>query len=86
MVEEWTKDYNLHHLNQSDRCTGKYTFHNKTGNKSAIDHVLVNDMLLEGCKGIHIDENKEQIDISDHCLVRSWFIVGQQQKTIWKRI
>ena len=31
-----------------------------------------------------IDEEKEQLNISDHCLVRSWFNLGPQTKTNWK--
>merc|ERR1711874_28589 len=42
MVEEWTEKFNLHHLNLSEKCIGKYTFHNNSGKKSAIDHVLIN--------------------------------------------
>ena len=65
MVEEWTGKHNLHHLNLSDKCIGKYTFHNSFG-KSAIDHILVNDRLVEGFKGMFIDEEKELLNISDH--------------------
>ena len=62
-------------------CIGKYTFHNNSGKKSVIDHILVNDRLIEGFKGMFIDEEKEQLNISDHCLVRSWFNLGPQTKT-----
>ena len=84
MVEEWTLKYNLHHLNLSEKCIGKYTFHNNVG-KSAIDHILVNDRLVEDFKGMFIDEEKELLNISDHCLVRAWFKVGPQPKTNWKK-
>ena len=47
MVEEWTEKFNFHHLNHSEECIGKYTFHNRTGKKSAIDHVLVYNKLLD---------------------------------------
>ena len=83
-MEEWTEKFNLHHLNLSEKCIGRYTFHNNTGKKSAIDHVLVNGKMMEGYKGMYIDENKEQLNISDHCLVRSWYNIGQQVKTNWK--
>ena len=53
--------------------------------KSAIDHILVNDRLVEDFKGMFIDEEKELLNISDHCLVRAWFKVGPQPKTNWKK-
>ena len=67
-----------------EECIGKYTFHNNVG-KSAIDHILVNDRLVEDFKGMFIDEEKEFLNISDHCLVRAWFKVGPQPKTNWKK-
>ena len=85
MVEEWTEKFNLHHLNLSEKCTGVYTFHNNVGKKSAIDHVLVNGKMMEGFKGMQIDENKELLDISDHCLVRPWFNVGDEERIDWKK-
>ena len=33
---------------------------------------------------MHINEEKELIDINDHCLVRTWFNVGKKQKNNWK--
>jgi len=84
MVEEWTGKFNLHHLNLSNKCIGKYTFHNSSG-KSAIDHILVNDRMVEGFKGMFIDEEKELLNISDHCLVKAWFNVGPQTRTNWKK-
>merc|ERR1712055_1063422 len=46
MVEDWTVNFDLHHLNIHEKCKGKYTFSSPNG-KSAIDHVLINDNLLE---------------------------------------
>ena len=72
MIEKWTTNKNLHHLNQTEECIGTYTFNSSTG-KSAIDHLIVNDELMSNYKGMHIDERKELLDISDYCLVRAWF-------------
>ena len=66
MVKEWTEKFNLHHLNLSEKCIGRYTFHNNTGKIGAIDHVLINDKMVEGFRGMSIDKNKEQLNISDH--------------------
>ena len=90
MIKKWLIDHDLNHLNQSEECSGVYTFNTKKG-KSAIDHMIVNDRMYSGFKGMNIDEEKALITISDHCLVRAWFKLGQIQnikcrKTIYKNI
>ena len=75
----------LHHLNQSDKCTGIYTYGEEGGKRSAIDHILVNNKFMEQFKGMHRDENKEELNISDHNLVKSWFNIGGKEKTTWKK-
>ena len=85
MVEDWTSNFNLHHLNLTDKCIGTYTFNSNKG-KSAIDHILVNNLLYTNFKGMHIDEDKIVLNISDHCLVRAWFKLGTNSKKIdWKK-
>ena len=79
MLEEWTLKYDLHHLNLTDNCEGTYTFNNKKG-KSAIDHILVNSLLFGNYKGIHIDEEKLLLNISDDCLVRACFTLGTNEE------
>jgi len=41
MIEEWLHQ-GLHHLNQSEKCTGTFTYSRPGKLKSAIDHILVN--------------------------------------------
>ena len=84
MIERWTTKMNLHHLNQTEECIGTYTFNSNNG-KSAIDYMLVNDELFGGYKGIHIDEGKELLNISDHCLVRAWFKIGSEENIKWNK-
>merc|ERR1711909_22955 len=72
MVENWSIDLDLHHLNIHEKCEGKYTFSSLNG-KSAIDHVLINNNMMEDFIGMHIDENRLLLNISDHCLTRVWF-------------
>merc|ERR1711874_464253 len=48
------------------------------------DHILVNDKMYAEYKGMHIDEEKVILNISDHCLVRAWFKIGTGTKTDWK--
>ena len=84
MVEDWTTFFDLHHLNITDQCTGKYTFHSKNG-RSAIDHVLVNSTLLDKYIGMHIDEDRIMLSISDHSLLRVWFkLRTNDNRTNWK--
>ena len=85
MLEDWTTKLDMHHLNLTDQCTGKYTFKSKNG-RSAIDHILVNDWLFEKYIGMHIDEDRMQLDISDHCVVRAWFkLKSRGDRTSWKK-
>ena len=79
MIENWVIKYNLNHLKQSEKCRGTYTFSSKNG-RSAIDHILVNDKMVTGYKGMNIDEDKTLLDISDHSLVWAWFKMNQTQQ------
>ena len=36
-------------------------------------------------KGMMIDEVAEELDISDHKLVRTWFKIGRTEHTIWEK-
>ena len=90
MIENWILKYDLNHLNQTENCEGIYTFSTKNG-KSAIDHILVNDQMFTKFKGMHIDEGKELLDISDHNLLRAWFKISpthilKNKKEIYKNI
>ena len=84
MIEDWTTNFDLHHLNITDQCTGTYTFHSKNG-RSAIDHVLVNGTLLDKYVGMHIDKDRIMLSVSDHSLLRVWFRLGtNDNRTNWK--
>ena len=84
MLEQWVPKFNLNHLNLTEDCIGTYTFESKNG-KSAIDHILTNDKLYEGYKGMHIDEERAILNISDHNLVRAWFKTGPSSKPRWMK-
>merc|ERR1711913_237742 len=75
----------LHHLNQSDKCVGVYTYGVPGGPRSVIDRVLVSNKLMEHFKGMQIDENREEMNISDHNLVKTWFNINRGEKTTWKK-
>ena len=77
MIEEWIQELGLYHLNQSDRCTKICTYGRPNGPRSAVDHILVNSLMEEGFRGMSIDEKAEEINISDHNMVRSWFRIGR---------
>ena len=34
---------------------------------------------------MHIDENAEEVNMSDHNLVRSWFNIGRRDITKWEK-
>ena len=40
---------------------------------------------MEQFKGMHIDEDKEELDIIDHNLVKAWFNIEIQEETTWKK-
>jgi len=84
MVENWSIDLDLNHLNIHEKCVGKYTFSSLNG-KSAIDHVLINNNLMKDFIGMYIDEDRILLDISDHNLVRVWFTLKNKNKAIWKK-
>jgi len=76
----------MHHLNRSEKCTGTYTYGRPEGpKKSANDHILVNDTMLDSFRGMHINENEEELNISDHNLLRAWFNIGRGETTSWKK-
>ena len=83
MVEDWTLNFDLHHLNTHEDCKGTYTFISPNG-KSAIDHVLVNNNLMNDFIGMFIDEGRIQLSISDHNLIRVWFTM-KHKNTVWKK-
>ena len=47
MIEKWTLTNGMHHLNQQPTCNGVYTFGKSEKARNAIDHVLVNDIMIE---------------------------------------
>ena len=48
-------------------------------------HVLVNRKMEETFKGMTIDENAEELNISDHNLIRTWFKLGRRHSTKWEK-
>ena len=83
MVEEWVAEKGLQHLNRSEKCVGTYTFGKPGGRRSAVDHILINEELQADFKGMRVDENGEELNISDHNLVRCWFRIGRTKATKW---
>ena len=85
MLEKWINMQGLHHLNQSEKCIGTYTYGRPGKPSSAIDHILLNNNMEEKFKGMLIDENAEELNISDHNLIRSWFKIGRKGGTSWRK-
>merc|ERR1711874_780413 len=85
MIEKWTDQMDMHHLNYTEKCNGTYTFQSLNG-QSAIDHVLVNNTLQEKYIGMYINEDRHMLNISDHNLVRTWFRIGPEYNNPrWKK-
>ena len=68
MVGAWLRDYDLVLMNADEKCEGVYT-RTRGAERSAIDMVLVNKKMYEACRGMKIDEEKREIDFSDHNLI-----------------
>ena len=70
MILEWLSTYNLTLLNMDDKCKGTTTWIKDYKNQeSTVDFVLVNNNLYKKFVGMNIDEEKDEIDISDHHLI-----------------
>ena len=41
--------------------------------------------MYEEFRGMHIDEEKELLNISDHCLVRALYRMCTKERTNWKK-
>ena len=67
-----------------EECIGTYTFSSNKG-KSAKYHILVNDKMYMDYRGMHIDEERELLNLSDHYLARAWFKIGKCTETSWKK-
>ena len=88
MILEWIEKYKLIMLNLEDRCEGIYT-RVRGEQKTTIDYVLVNDRVYEDFRHMHIDEEKEIIDGSDHTLITVDLEVQKsmgKNKTRWKEV
>ena len=88
MILEWIEKYKLIMLNLEDRCEGIYT-RIRGEQKTTIDYVLVNDRVYEDFRHMHIDEEKEIIDGSDHTLITVDLEVQKsmgKNKTRWKDV
>ena len=68
MVLEWIDSWDLILLNGDEKCKGTYTWI-RGNSKTAIDMVMVNRRMYEVCEEMIIDEDKEEIQFSDHNLV-----------------
>ena len=87
MLLEWARDYRLTILNLDEKCSGVYT-RVRREQKTAIDYAVVNNRIYEIFNSMHIDENKEIIDGSDHTLLTVNLNVRKDKikKTEWKEI
>ena len=67
MILEWMNDFNLILLNGDEKCEGQHTW-TRNDQKSTIDYVLMNNNAYHIYESMKIDEEREEMDISDHNL------------------
>ena len=79
MILEWMEKYRLIMLNDDERCKGVYTW-NRGEQKSVIDFALINEQMYEKFQEMSIDEEKEEIDLSDHNLLEICCRVDSEKK------
>ena len=85
MIQKWMENYNLVLLNADEKCEGIYT-RSRGGSKSAIDMVLMNEDMYNWCEKMEIDEKKEVINISDHCLINVKCNIRGKDKNKFRKI
>ena len=68
MVLEWMEEFGLTLLNATKKCKGVFT-RIERGQKSAIDLVLVNKEIYGICENMEIDEEKREVQFSDHNMI-----------------
>ena len=88
MILKWTEKYKLKLLNLDEKCEGKFT-RVRGEQKTTIDYVLVNEIIYERFDKMHIDEEKEIIEGSDHTLISVSLNIERSKnikKAEWKEI
>ena len=88
MIINWIEKYKLKLLNLDEKCEGKYT-RVRGEQKTTIDYILVNENIYERFEGMHIDEEKEIIEGSDHTLISVKLKIEKNkniEKAEWKEI
>ena len=77
---EFINNNNLILLNIDDKCQGTYTW-GRGNQKSAIDLMIVNNIMYNYFEKMEVDEEKEKIDISDHNLIQMKIKVDRETKS-----
>ncbi len=78
-------NFDLILLNDVTECEGTYTWSSRNS-KSVIDYCLVSNKLHEKFVSMKIDENKEEIDLSDHNLITTNFQVCLKSNTTARQL
>ena len=72
IVNEFIEKNSIILLNLDEKCIGEYTWQRRE-QRSAIDFILANEGGYSRFRGMTIDEARNEIDLSDHCLVTARF-------------
>ena len=90
MIMDWIGVYELKLLNADARCEGRCTWSRtmrdgRENQKSAIDMVMVNRAVFDRFRGMVIDEEKSDVDLSDHSLITVRLRMHVRRGKKWKR-
>jgi len=66
-INKFIEESGLLLMNIDEKCEGLYTWE-RGESKSAIDLVLINERGYGLVEGVKIDDERERLDISDHCM------------------
>ena len=68
-------------LNTDERCEGLYTWE-RGDQRSAIDLVVVNEYFYSRFMKMEIDEERNMVEFSDHCMISVFFEAKRIQRKL----
>ena len=78
IINDFICRHDLILLNTDEMCKGTYTWE-RGENRSVIDLVLVNRETYNRVDSMEVDEEREEVDFSDHCMIKVW-VKGNKQR------
>lgn len=82
-INNFIEESGLILMNIDAKCIGVYTWE-RGDTKSAIDFVLANERAYRSIQGMRIDEEREILDISDHCMIEVKMNIAREKTEKWR--